>query len=110
MAVYFIPLAECFPNSVENVVAKSKRTLGMIKRGLCFAPIETKLRRTGIENNLERMQRNAVKWIYYLKRLESVSECITKNSICLLSDRRDKLDAIFLRKIEAGLFEVQLNQ
>lgn len=102
----------------------------MIKRGLRFAPIKSKLvayktvvkplleyasqvwspYNVYLKNNLERIQRNAVKWIYYLKRLDSVTDCMNNNSICLLSDRRDTLDTLFLRKIEAGLFEIQLNQ
>ena len=34
---------------------------------------------------------------------------MSSNNIVPLSDRRDQLDTIFLRKIEAGLFEIKLN-
>ena len=114
---------------ITNMVAKANRTLGMVKRGLRSATVKSKLvayktvvkplleyasqvwspHNVYLKNNIERVQRDAVKWIYFLKHRESITDCMSKNNICLLSDRRDELDTLFLRKVEAGLYEVKLN-
>ena len=59
---------------------------------------------------LERVQRDAVRWIYFLGKRESVTDCMERNHILPLSDRRETLDMSFLRKIECGLFDIGLNQ
>ena len=63
----------------------------------------------GLINTIEKVQRQAVRWSYYLARLDSVTDCMSLNHIVSLYDRRRELDILMLRKIEAGLFEVQLN-
>ena len=114
---------------ITNIVAKANRTLGMVKRGLRHATVKSKLvayktvvkplleyasqvwspHNVYLKTNIERVQRDAVKWIYFLKHRESITDCMSKNNISLLSDRRDELDTLFLRKVEAGLYEVKLN-
>ena len=63
----------------------------------------------GLNNSLEKVQRNAVKWIYHLNKTDSVTECMTNHAIPLLSDRREAIDITFLRKVEGGLFDIKLN-
>ena len=41
---------------------------------------------------------------------ESITECRNLNNIVSLADRRAELDTLFLRKVEAGLFEIKLNK
>lgn len=113
---------------ISGVVAKSNRKLGMIKRGLRFAPSKTKLiafktivqplleyasqvwspHTVCLKNSIERIQRNAIKWTYFLKRGDSITECLLLNGISLLSDRRNQLDTLMLRRIEAGLYDIKL--
>ena len=115
---------------IIEVAAKGNRTLGMIKRGLRGAPIKTKLIAYNttvkpileyasqvwspyneyLKLALERVQRDAVRWIYFLGKRESVTDCMERNHILPLSDRRETLDMSFLRKIECGLFDIGLNQ
>ena len=115
-------------NHITQIVSKANRTLGMVKRGLREAPIKTKLlaikslvipileyatqvwspHNKNLIKNIEKVQRDGVKWVYRLKKRESVSNCMTDNGIICLSDRRDNIDIQFLRKIEAGDYKVRL--
>ena len=115
-------------NHITLIVSKANRTLGMVKRGLKEAPIKTKLlaikslvipileyatqvwspHNKNLIKNIEKVQRDGVKWAYRLKQRESVSNCMIDNGIICLSDRRDNIDIQFLRKIEAGDYKVRL--
>ena len=57
---------------------------------------------------MKKVQGDGVKWVYRLKKRESVSNCMIDNGIICLSDMRDNIDIHFLRKIEAGDFKVRL--
>ena len=63
----------------------------------------------GLTNTVERIQRQALRWISRLKKLDSVTDCMLKNDVLSLHDRRDELDIVFLRRVEAGLYNIQLN-
>ena len=100
----------------------------MIKRHLKQAPKKTKLiafktmvkpileyacqvwspHTVGLTNTIEKVQNNALRWIYRLNKNDSITECRNSNNIVSLADRRAELDTLFLRKVEAGLFEIKL--
>ena len=63
----------------------------------------------GLTNSLEKVQNNAIRWVYWLKKRDSITDCRNDHNISSLSIRRRELDILFLRKIEAGLFDVKLN-
>ena len=58
---------------------------------------------------VEKVQNNAIRWVYWLKKRDSITDCRNDHNISSLSIRRRELDILFLRKIEAGLFDVKLN-
>ena len=58
---------------------------------------------------LETIQRWAVRWIFKLKILDSVTDCMLENGIEELEIRRQELDLKTLRKIEFGHYDVDLN-
>jgi hypothetical protein len=113
---------------VSKVTAKANRSLGMVKRHLKQAPKKTKLiafktmvkpileyacqvwspHTVGLTNTIEKVQNNALRWIYRLNKTDSITECRNLNNIVSLADRRAELDTLFLRKVEAGLFEIKL--
>lgn len=115
---------------VSKITAKANRTLGILKRNLKGAPKKTKLlafnsmvkpileyasqvwspHTIGLSNILEKVQNNALRWIFWLNKRDSITECRERNEILSLSDRRDELDTLFLRKVEAGLYNIQLNE
>jgi hypothetical protein len=114
---------------ITKITAKANRSLGMIKRCLRFAPAKTKTtafntivrpileyatqawspHNIGLDKTVDKVQRNAVRWIHHLHKFDSVTDCMHAHDICSLSDRRKTLDLQFLRKIEAGLYEIKLN-
>ena len=51
----------------------------------------------------------SVKWAYRLATLESITNCMEENSIAQLADRRKELDEKFIKKIELGLYDVNIN-
>ena len=63
----------------------------------------------GLIAKLETVQRRAVKWAYRLATLESITNCMEENSIAQLADRRKELDEKFIKKIEFGLYDVNIN-
>ena len=113
---------------ISKIVAKANRCLGMIKRGLREAPIKSKLlalktlvlplleyatqvwspHNENLKTNIEKVQRDAVKWVYHLKKRESVSQCMIDHGLFSLSDRREELDVQFIRKVEDRQFKVRL--
>ncbi len=60
-------------------------------------------------DQIERIQRRAVRWIFRLEKLDSVSDCMEANSVAKLEKRRQDLDLTFLKKIEFGLYDLDLN-
>lgn len=114
---------------ITYITAKASRSLGMIRRALQEAPVKTKLvafnaivrpileyatqvwspHNVGLAKSIDVVQRKAIRWVYRLKKLDSVTDCMKANNIYSLSDRRTQLDILFLRKTEAGLFDIQLN-
>ena len=44
-----------------------------------------------------------------MKKLDSVTDYMSRNDIISLQNRRDELDILFLRKIEAELYDIKLN-
>ena len=57
---------------------------------------------------MKKVHGDGVKWVYRLKKRESVSNCMIDNGIIRLSDMRDNIDIYFLRKLEAGDYKVRL--
>lgn len=114
---------------IVKTSAKANRSLGVLRRSLVGAPAKTKIiayktivrpileyssqvwspYTAGLVTMLERIQRRAVRWAFWLSKYDSVSDCMLRNNIVCLSDRRCDLDILMLRKIEAGLYEVKLN-
>lgn len=114
---------------ISNITAKANRSLGCLRRNLSEAPSKTKLityktvvrpileyatpvwspHNAGLINSIDKVQRRAVRWTFRLKKLDSVTECMSRNELISLHDRRAKLDTLFLRKIEAGLYDIKLN-
>ena len=114
---------------ISTITAKANRSLGLIRRNLAEAPCKTKLvayktivrpileyatpvwspHNVGLINDVEKVQRRAVRWTYHMKKLDSVTDCMSRNNIISLQNRRDELDILLLRKIEAGLYDIQLN-
>ena len=114
---------------ITCITGKANRSLGILRRSLAEAPVKTKLTAyktivrpileyatpvwsphyVGLINTVDKVQRRAVRWIYYLKKYDSVSECMNRNHIVSLHDRRDELDILFLRRVEAGLYDISLN-
>ena len=100
----------------------------MIKKGLREAPTKSKLlalktlvlplleyatqvwspHNENLKTNIEKVQRDAVKWVYHLKKRESVSQCMIDHGLFSLSDRREELDVQFIRKVEDRQFKVRL--
>ena len=113
-----------------SVVKKGNKALGLIKRCLFDASTKTKLLAfntivrpvleyacqvwsphiKSLVDKLETVQRRGVRWIFRLKPLDSVSECMRDNNIQQLIERRQDLDYSFIKKIEFGLYEIDLGE
>lgn len=112
-----------------EITKKSNKALGLITRCLFNASSDTKMisfntivrpileyaspvwspYNKGLIAKLETVQRRAVKWAYRLATLESITNCMEENSIAQLADRRKELDEKFIKKIEFGLYDVNIN-
>lgn len=117
-------------NHINKVVKKANRALGMLKRGLHDAPCRIKLSayksivrplleyctqvwspyNIGLINSLERVQRNAMKWALQLTRYDSITSQMHLNGFTSLAYRREDQDTKFLRKVEAGLFAIDIRE
>mgnify|MGYP001795456783 CR=1 FL=1 len=103
----------------------------MIKKGLREAPIKSKLlalktlvlplleyatqvwspHNENLKTSIEKVQKDAVKWVYHLKKRESVSQCMIDHGLFSLSDWRERereLDIQFIRKEEDRQFKARL--
>ena len=114
---------------ISNITKKANRQLGMLKRHLTGAPEKTKLvafnsivRTTleyscqvwspyaiGLTKQLDNIHRRAIRWIYRLPKICSITDCMTEHGISSLSDRRSELDTKFLRRVEFGDYNISLN-
>jgi len=115
---------------ILNISGKANKTLGMVRRCLhgtqCFKTISTVYKTVvqpileyacqvwsphtqKLAAILEGIQRRAVRWIFKLQKLDSVNAAMQNHGISQLSERRDALDVLFLRKIEFGLYDIKLN-
>ena len=115
---------------IANVTKKANRQLGMLKRHLSDAPAKTKLvafnsivrttleyasqvwspHAVGLIKQIDNVHRKAIRWIYRLPRICSITDCMSEHNISSLSDRRSDLDTKFLRRIEFGDYNIVLNQ
>ena len=59
-------------------------------------------------NELDRIHRRALRWIFNIPKAESLSDIMKLKQIDTLEDRRAEQDTKFLRKIEFGLYDVKL--
>jgi len=125
LGVYIQSDLKCHGHTM-NTVKKGNRLLAMIRRCLFSASTKTKMIAFNtvvwpvleyasqvwspyiktIIDKVETVQRRAVKWAYRLGPVESVSECMIKNNIEQLKEKRQHLDLNFLKRIEFGLYEV----
>lgn len=114
---------------IQSIVNKSNKTLFMMIRCLFNTSFKTKMiafntvvrpvleyasqvwspHTKALIDQIERIQRRAVRWIFRLEKLDSVSECMEANSVEKLEKRRQDLDLTFLKKIEFGLYDLDLN-
>lgn len=114
---------------ISKVISKSNKTLGLIRRCLFSASTDTKLtaynavvrpileyacqvwspHNKSLIARLETIQRRAVRWAYRLGPLESVTTCMEENNIKELVIRRQELDLNFIKRIEFGLYDLDLN-
>lgn len=113
---------------ILTITKKANKTLGLLRRCLSEADSKTKLvsfnsiTRPILEyaspvwspyikariHDLDRVHRKAIRWIYYMDKLDSVTEMMNSNNIQSLSDRRDEIDTKFLRRIEFGDYDLDL--
>ena len=115
-------------NHIHKIVRKANRQLGMLKRHISLASSQTKLlafnsivrttleyacqvwspHKVGLSKLIDNVQRRAVRWIYRLPKICSVTECMCDNGIVSFSLRRIHLDEKFLRKAEAKHYKIDL--
>ena len=113
---------------VANTVKQANKTLGMIRRCLQEANIKTKLLafntvvrpileyatqvwspgEIGLSRSIEMIQRKAVKWVYRMNRRESIELKMEAENVHTLAERRAQHDLLFLRKVEFGDYDIQL--
>ena len=114
---------------IANITKKANRQLGMLKRHISDAPSKTKLtafnaivrttleyasqvwspHAVGLTKQIDNIHRKAIRWVYRLPRICSITEIMANKCITSLSDRRQELDTKFLRRIEFGDYNISLN-
>ena len=114
---------------IGKITKKANRSLGLLRRHLCYAPAKTKLvafnaivrstleyacqvwspHNVGLSKSIDNVHRKGIRWIYHLPRICSITDCMNDNNIVSLSDRRTQLDEKFLRRIEFGDYNLKLN-
>lgn len=128
-------------DQITYVCKKANKTLGMLRRCLNYASPKTAILafntvvRPILEyasqvwspytqcrsDDLERIQRRAVRWAFKIpkfcsvsdindknNKFISVSDIMDKNNISTLSSRRDKLDLTFLEKLQLGDYKINI--
>lgn len=115
---------------ISRMVAKANRSLGMLKRCLREAPVKTKLlalktmvipileyasqvwspHQINQKVKIDKVQRDGIRWVFRLRKSDSLTDRMHENGMISLSDRRDELDLSFLRKIESNSFKLNLDE
>lgn len=114
---------------ITNICRKANRSLGMLRRCLNGANSKTSMfvynaivrpcleyssqvwspHNVNLSEQLEKIQRRAIRWAYRLHRVECVSDTMEINNIISLSRRREQLDERFLNKVQLGDYNVKLS-
>ena len=63
-----------------------------------------------LQKNIEKAQRNALNWINFLNKRDSVTECMSDNGKPPLLLRRAELDTHFIGEVEAWEFKAGLTK
>jgi hypothetical protein len=115
---------------ITNIVKKSNRTLGMLRRCLSGASSRLKLiafntvtrpileyasqvwspHEKGLIDQIDKVHRRALRWIFHVPKIASLTDLMQVKKIPTLADRRADQDTTFLRKIEFGLYDIQLER
>jgi hypothetical protein len=103
---------------IENIGRKASKTLGMIRRCLAFNTIVRPIVQYAtqvwsphtekLSKEIDKIHRKAIRWVYKMKQRDSVIDKMKENNIMNLAERRKQQDLVFLRKIEFGLYDIQL--
>lgn len=113
---------------IANIVKQANKTFGMIRRCLQVADCNTKLlafntvvrpvleyatqvwspSEVGLNKNIDRIHRRAIKWIYRMGRRESIECKMKTENIEHLAERRVHHDLLFLRRVEFGDYGINL--
>ena len=114
---------------ISIITKKANKALGLIRRTLFNTNCRTKLiaynavvrpileyacqvwspyNKSSIDM-LETIQRRAIRWIFRLGQLDSVTECMESNNISTLEVRRQELDQNFIKRLEFGLYDLDIN-
>ena len=119
----------CWKSHIASTIRKANSTLFLLQRGLVGAPTKVKmLSYTSIvrpileyasqvwspefktlSNQLEKVQRRAIRWAYKIHKFDSVSDAMQKHNITSLFDRRIEADIAFLRRLEFGDYQLKLS-
>lgn len=59
--------------------------------------------------SIDSVQRKAVRWIYHLDQMDSVTETMEKHDIISLFDRRHHLDIQLINKIQLGDYDIDIH-
>ena len=114
---------------ITYVSKKANGTLFLLQRGLAQAPTKMKLLayktivRPVLEyasqvwsphlksqsENLQKIQRRAIPWVFRVHKYDSVSDVMRDNEIKSLSDRCTEADVSFLRRLEFGDYQLRLS-
>ena len=117
-----------FQEHIDDIIGKGNKLLGMIRRCLGPANQHTKMVafnsivRPTVEyacqvwspeaqkriHAVDSVQRRAVRWVYHLQRMDSVSEAMEEHHIISLFDRREQLDTKLINKIQLGDYDIDL--
>jgi len=117
-----------FDQHILNITKKANKNLGMLRRCLQGAPETTCLLAfntivrpileyaspvwspftIGLVRNVDMIQRRAIRWVFSLKKLDSVTESMKEHDIKSLLERRKDLDLMFLKRIEFGCYNIRI--
>ena len=115
---------------ITKIAKKSNKILGLLKRCLDGAPSKVKLVAFNsvvrpcmeyaspvwsphvklLKDELDKVHRKAIRWIFKLPKIVSISNVMEKEKIVSLEARRSETDLNFLRKIEFGLYDINLEK
>lgn len=115
---------------ILNTGKKANKTLGIVRRCLDGADSKTKLLAFNsvvrpileyatqvwsphvdkLSMVIDTVHRRALRWIFKLKKRESLQEIMEENGIVSLANRRKEQDILFLRRIEFGDYGIHLEK